>query len=31
MAWSPLLHNNPAHQWLRRLIVHVGKKVDGSI
>ena len=31
MAWSPLLHNNPAHQWLRRLIVHVGKKVEAAI
>jgi DNA-binding transcriptional LysR family regulator len=31
MAWSPLLHNNPAHQWLRRLIAHVGKQVSTSI
>ncbi len=23
MAWSPLLQHNPAHQWLRRLIVEV--------
>lgn len=23
MAWSPLLHNNPGHQWMRRLIVEV--------
>lgn len=23
MAWSPLLQNNPAHQWMRRLIVEV--------
>ena len=26
MAWSPLLHHNPAHQWMRRLIVSVGRK-----
>jgi len=26
MAWSPMLHHNPAHQWLRRLIGYtVGK------
>lgn len=30
MAWSPLLHNNPAHQWLRRLIAHVGKQVSAA-
>jgi len=23
MAWSPLLQHNPAHQWMRRLIVDV--------
>jgi DNA-binding transcriptional LysR family regulator len=23
MAWSPLLQNNPAHQWLRRMITEV--------
>ncbi|WP_045857428.1 LysR family transcriptional regulator [Teredinibacter purpureus] len=23
MAWSPLLHFNPAHQWLRRLVADV--------
>lgn len=27
MAWSPLLHHNPGHTWLRRLIVEVGQKV----
>ena len=26
MAWSPLLHHNPDHQWMRRLIVSVGRK-----
>jgi len=26
MAWSPLLQNNPAHQWMRRLIVEVARK-----
>ncbi|MCV6624296.1 MAG: LysR family transcriptional regulator [Cellvibrionaceae bacterium] len=28
MAWSPLLQNNPAHQWLRRLIAEVAKTID---
>jgi len=28
MAWSPLLQNNPAHQWMRRLIVEVAKEQD---
>lgn len=27
MAWSPLLQHNPAHQWLRRLIVEVAAGV----
>jgi DNA-binding transcriptional LysR family regulator len=27
MAWSPLLHHNPAHQWLRRLIVYTAKRL----
>lgn len=26
MAWSPLLQNNPAHQWMRRLIVEVARE-----
>jgi DNA-binding transcriptional LysR family regulator len=26
MAWSPLLQNNPAHRWMRRLIVEVAKQ-----
>ncbi len=25
MAWSPLLQHNPAHQWMRRLIVEVAQ------
>lgn len=28
MAWSPLLQNNPAHRWLRRLVVDIAKQVD---
>jgi len=28
MAWSPLLQNNPAHQWMRRLIVEVTQSQD---
>jgi DNA-binding transcriptional LysR family regulator len=27
MAWSPLLQHNPAHQWLRGLIVEVATKI----
>ncbi|MFT5658465.1 MAG: DNA-binding transcriptional LysR family regulator [Gammaproteobacteria bacterium] len=27
MAWSPLLQHNPAHQWMRRLIVSVARKL----
>ena len=26
MAWSPLLQNSPAHQWMRRLIVEVARQ-----
>lgn len=25
MAWSPLLQHNPAHQWMRRLVMKVAK------
>ena len=28
MAWSPLLHHNPAHQWMRRLIVSIGRELS---
>ncbi len=32
MAWSPLLHHNPAHTWMRRLIVEIGQRiVDANI
>ena len=27
MAWSPLLHHNPAHQWLRRLIMYTANRL----
>ena len=27
MAWSPLLHHNPAHQWMRGVIAEVAKEV----
>jgi DNA-binding transcriptional LysR family regulator len=27
MAWSPLLHHNPGHAWMRRLIVEVAQKI----
>ncbi|MGJ8671210.1 MAG: LysR family transcriptional regulator [Oceanococcus sp.] len=28
MAWSPLLQHNPAHKWMRRLIVEVAEQAD---
>ena len=27
MAWSPLLHHNPAHRWLRGVIVGLAREV----
>lgn len=27
MAWSPLLHDHPAHKWLRALILHVAGQI----
>ena len=30
MAWSPLLHHDPGHQWIRHLIVEVARKLDGK-
>jgi len=27
MAWSPLLHKNPAHQWMRKLILDVAREL----
>lgn len=29
MAWSPLLHHNPAHRWLRQLIHYVARRTSG--
>jgi len=28
MAWSPLLHHNPAHRWMRQLTVDAASEVD---
>jgi DNA-binding transcriptional LysR family regulator len=28
MAWSPLLHHNPAHRWLRELIAEVSGELS---
>jgi DNA-binding transcriptional LysR family regulator len=28
MAWSPLLQNNPAHRWLRRLVVDIANSKE---
>ncbi len=30
MAWSPLLQQNPGHQWLRRLIVEVAHQIGAE-
>ncbi len=30
MAWSPLLHHNAGHQWLRRLVVDVANQELGA-
>jgi hypothetical protein len=27
MAWSPLLHHNPPHQWMRALITEESEKL----
>jgi DNA-binding transcriptional LysR family regulator len=27
MAWSPLLHHNPPHQWMRALIAEESEKL----
>lgn len=29
MAWSPLLQNNPANRWLRKLIADTARELDG--
>jgi DNA-binding transcriptional LysR family regulator len=28
MAWSPLLQHNPYHQWIRRLVVEIGRDLS---
>ncbi|MEH6637981.1 MAG: LysR family transcriptional regulator [Porticoccaceae bacterium] len=28
MAWSPLLQHNPAHQWMRRLVLEIGRAIN---
>lgn len=28
MAWSPLMHNNPDHRWLRRLIIDIATELS---
>ena len=30
MAWSPLLHNNPAHRWMRNLINEIACECEAS-
>ncbi|RYG01870.1 MAG: LysR family transcriptional regulator, partial [Chitinophagaceae bacterium] len=27
MAWCPLLHQHPAHRWLRQLIIFVARQI----
>lgn len=31
MAWSPLLHPNAGHQWLRRLIVYTAERLKEAL
>lgn len=31
MAWSPLLHPNAAHQWLRRLIMYCAERIKEEL
>lgn len=31
MAWSPLLHPNPAHKWLRSLILSVARQMHEDV
>lgn len=28
MAWSPLLQHNPAHKWMRRLLIELAGEID---
>lgn len=28
MAWSPLLHNNPAHRWMRQLAIDIAAETE---
>lgn len=28
MAWSPLLQHNPAHKWMRRLLIELAAEID---
>jgi DNA-binding transcriptional LysR family regulator len=28
MAWSPLLQHNPAHRWMRRMLIEVAEEID---
>ena len=30
MAWSPLLHPNAGHQWLRRLVMYTAEKLNAE-
>ncbi len=30
MAWTPLLHHDSGHQWLRRLILEVAQQIDSE-
>ncbi|MBV1932658.1 MAG: LysR family transcriptional regulator [Porticoccaceae bacterium] len=31
MAWSPLLQHNPYHQWIRRLVVEIGRDLSSYL
>lgn len=31
MAWSPLLHPNAGHQWLRRLVIYIAERLKEEL
>ena len=30
MAWSPMMHHNPAHDWLRQLIIYTAQSLNAQ-
>jgi hypothetical protein len=31
MAWSPLLHNNAPHRWVRQFITGIARSLPGNV